>query len=88
MPEDNELPEDNEFMKVNTGKVTKATEDNEFTKVNTDKVTKATVIGAGIVGVALIAPIGVAGVVGLGLVGAASSWLADSAADTFKKYKK
>ena len=71
MPEDNELPEDNDFTKVNTG-----------------KVTKATVIGAGIVGVALIAPIGVAGVVGLGLVGAASSWLADSAADTFKKYKK
>jgi hypothetical protein len=63
-------------------------EDNEFKKVKTGKVAKAAAIGAGVVGGALIAPIGMAGVVGLGIAGVASSWLADSAVDTVNKKKK
>jgi hypothetical protein len=58
--------------------------DNELAKITPEKVVKATAIGAGVVGVALIAPIGIAGVVGMGLVGAAASWLADSAGDAMK----
>jgi hypothetical protein len=58
--------------------------DNELTKITPEKVVKATAVGAGVVGVALIAPIGMAGVVGMGLVGAAASWFADSAGDAIK----
>ena len=59
--------------------------DNELTKITPGKVVKATAISAGVVGVALIAPIGMAGVVGMGLAGAAASWLADSVGDAAKK---
>lgn len=52
--------------------------DNELTNITPGKVVKATAISAGVVGVALIAPIGMAGVVGMGLASAAASWLADS----------
>jgi hypothetical protein len=59
--------------------------DNEFAKITPEKVVKAAAISAGVVGVALIAPIGMAGVIGMGLIGAAASWFTDSAGDTIKK---
>jgi hypothetical protein len=62
--------------------------DNEVTKITPEKVVKAAAIGAGVVGVALIAPIGMAGVVGMGLVSAAASWFADSAGDALKNDDK
>lgn len=58
--------------------------DNELAKVTPEKVVKAAAVGAGVVGVALIAPIGMAGVVGMGLVGLAASWFADSVGDAIK----
>lgn len=61
---------------------------NEFTNITPEKVVKAAVVSAGVVGVALIAPIGIAGVVGMGLIGAAASWFTDSAGDAIKKDNK
>lgn len=60
-------------------------EENEFAKIKAGKVVKAAAVGAGVVGVALVAPIGLATVVGLGLAGAASSWFVDSASDSLKE---
>jgi hypothetical protein len=62
--------------------------DNEFAKITPEKVVKSAAIGAGVVGVALIAPIGIAGVVGMGLVSAAASWFADSAGDALRNDDK
>jgi hypothetical protein len=60
-------------------------DDNEFANITPEKVFKAAAVTAGVVGVALVAPIGIAGVVGMGLVGAATSWFTDSVGDTIKK---
>jgi hypothetical protein len=62
--------------------------ENEFTNITPEKVVKATLVSAGVVGAALIAPIGIAGVVGMGLIGAAASWFTDSAGDAIKKNDK
>ena len=62
--------------------------ENEFTNITPEKVVKAAVVSAGVVGAALIAPIGIAGVVGMGLIGAAASWFTDSAGDAIKKDDK
>ncbi|MFN9052277.1 MAG: hypothetical protein ACK5V6_04535 [Pseudanabaena sp.] len=62
--------------------------ENEFTNITPEKVVKAATVGAGVVGVALIAPIGIAGVVGMGLIGVAASWFTDSAGDAIKKANK
>jgi predicted homoserine dehydrogenase-like protein len=59
--------------------------DNEFARITPGKVVKAAAVGAGVVGAALIAPIGIASVVGMGLVGIATSWFADSAGAAIKK---
>jgi hypothetical protein len=66
----------------------KQDDENEFTNITPEKVVKAAAVGAGVVGVALIAPIGIAGVVGMGLIGVAASWVTDSAGDAIKKDDK
>lgn len=63
-------------------------DDNEFARITPAKVAKAAVVSAGVVGVALIAPIGMSGVIGMGLVAAVASWFTDSTEDAINKIRK